>query len=100
MNKEELKAKYKDEKVLCVKNIFLDTWTKCCDSKTKALLYAINNHGYFDYRYNAELDFDSKQVIPYIVLEHDGKYFVTERIQGDSRLVGGLSIAVGGHINP
>lgn len=100
VNKEELKQKYQDEQVLCVKNFHLNTWTKCCDSKIQALLNTIKNHGYFDFRHNAEIDFEAKQVIPYVVLKYKDKYFVTERIKGDSRLVGGLSIAVGGHINP
>lgn len=92
--------KYKDEQVLCVKNLHLNTWMKCCDSKTKALIHAVQNHGFFEYRYNAEIDYELKQVIPYVVVRHNENYFVTERIKGDSRLVGGLSIAVGGHVNP
>lgn len=100
MNKQELMNKYKDEKVLCIDNLHLTSWNNVTDDKTEALIKAIDHHGYFNFRYNAELDFNARQVIPYVVLKHGNEYFVTKRIQGDSRLVGGLSIAVGGHVNP
>ena len=101
MQVTDLKAKYKDEKVLCVANSDLKGIKKKVFGNTvKKLLKAIRKHGYFDYRYNAEKNFDEKQVIPYVVLRCGDKYFVTERIKGDSRLIGKLSVAVGGHINP
>lgn len=100
MNKESLMEKYKDEHVLCISNCFIRVGHKDGLTNVKFLLESIKEHGYFDYRYIAEVNFDAKQVIPYVVLKHKDKYFVTERIKGDSRLVGGLSIAVGGHINP
>lgn len=100
MNKVELMEKYKDEKVLCISNFHLDSWLKAKKDSVKALLKGIICHGYFDYRYNAEIDYNAKQVIPYVVLKHKDKYFVTTRKKGDSRLVGGSSIAVGGHVNP
>lgn len=101
LNKEELMKKYKDERVLCIKN---DVLKKYNDDMSRdyvlSLFEAIADEGYFDYRYNAEIDTSAKQVIPYVVLRHGDKIFVTERIAGDSRLVGQCSIAVGGHINP
>jgi predicted NUDIX family phosphoesterase len=99
MNKDELKIKYGDESILCVPNDKLEEMYSKCDNKVDALINTIAQHGYYDYRYNAELDFDARQVIPYVVLENDGKYFVTERIKGDERLVGKMSIAVGGHVD-
>lgn len=99
MDKEQLKKKYEYEKVLSIKNSYLSVLDNC-DDKVNVLFALIQNNSNFEYRYNAELDFTRKQVIPYVVLKHHGKYFVTKRIKGDSRLVGGLSIAVGGHINP
>lgn len=100
MNKEQLKLKYPTERVLCVNNSSLESWETQNENKVLALLNAIRFGGYMAYRYDAELNFDAKQVIPYVVLKHEDKYFVTKRIKGDERLVGGLSIAVGGHINP
>lgn len=95
-----LKEKYKDEKVLCIPNSNLKSLKNPHKDHVHSLLKAIKKHGYFDYRYNAEVDYTSKQVIPYVVLKCKDKYFVTQRVKGDSRLVGGLSIAVGGHVNP
>jgi predicted NUDIX family phosphoesterase len=100
MNKEELKVKYGDEKVLCISNHHLNSWFRTEPNKIDALTKGMSYHSYFDYRYNAEIDYTAKQVIPYVVLKHGDKYFVTTRLKGDSRLVGGSSIAVGGHINP
>lgn len=100
MNKTDLMNKYKDEKVLCISNFHLGGWLRTEKDSVNALLKGMMSHGYFDYRYNAEIDYTAKQVIPYVVLKHKDKYFVTTRKKGDSRLVGGSSIAVGGHINP
>lgn len=100
MNKEALKEKYKDEKVLCVNNCDLKSLKNPHKDYVHSLLKAIKKHGYFNYRYEAEQDYAAKQVIPYVVLRCGDKYFVTQRIKGDSRLVGSLSIAVGGHVNP
>lgn len=51
---------------------------------------------------NAELNFDYKQPIPYIVIKRGDQFFVTERLEGggESRLHGKLSMGVGGHMNP
>ncbi|WP_144624902.1 hypothetical protein [Bacillus velezensis] len=51
---------------------------------------------------NAELNFDYKQPIPYIVIRRKGFYFVTERLSkgGEARLHGKLAMGVGGHMNP
>ncbi|MCP1324309.1 NUDIX domain-containing protein [Bacillus sp. S0628] len=52
---------------------------------------------------NAELNFDYKQPIPYIVIRRgENEFFVTERLQGggESRLHGKLAMGAGGHINP
>ena len=100
MNKEQLKEKYKDEKVLCVANHDLKNLKNPNKNPIRVLMKAIKKHGYFDYRYNAEIDYSAKQVIPYVVLKCGDKYFVTKRLQGDSRLIGDMSIAVGGHVNP
>ena len=53
-------------------------------------------------RPQAEQDPSHKQLIPYVIMAHQGKYFsyVRGRRAGESRLVGNRSIGIGGHINP
>ena len=50
----------------------------------------------------AEKDPTYKQIIPYVVMTHEGKYlsYVRGKRGGESRLVGNRSIGIGGHINP
>jgi predicted NUDIX family phosphoesterase len=53
-------------------------------------------------RSQAETDPRYKQIIPYVLMTHDGKYLTYVRGQraGEKRLVGNRSIGIGGHINP
>jgi predicted NUDIX family phosphoesterase len=53
-------------------------------------------------RPEAEVDPSYKQLIPYVMMSHAGKYltYVRGRRAGESRLVGNRSIGIGGHINP
>ncbi len=53
-------------------------------------------------RPQAEKDPAHKQLIPYVIMTHDGKYlnYVRGRRAGETRLVGLRSIGIGGHINP
>ena len=53
-------------------------------------------------RSQAEHDPSYKQIIPYVMMLHDGKVlsYVRGRRAGESRLVGNRSIGIGGHINP
>lgn len=50
----------------------------------------------------AENDPAFKQLIPYVIITHDGKYlsYVRGKRAGETRLVGQRSIGIGGHINP
>lgn len=50
----------------------------------------------------AERDPAYKQIIPYVILTHAGKYvtYVRGKRGGEQRLVGNRSIGIGGHINP
>lgn len=45
---------------------------------------------------------DYKQLIPYVIMSHNGKYltYVRGKRAGETRLVGHRSIGIGGHINP
>jgi len=53
-------------------------------------------------RSEAEADPACKQIIPYVIMSHGGKYlsYVRGRRAGEQRLVGNRSIGIGGHINP
>lgn len=53
-------------------------------------------------RPQAELDPSYKQIIPYVIMVHDGKVlnYVRGKRAGETRLVGNRSIGIGGHINP
>lgn len=53
-------------------------------------------------RRQAEKDPNYKQIIPYVIMTHGGRYlnYVRGRRAGETRLVGLRSIGIGGHINP
>ncbi|MHC4431217.1 MAG: hypothetical protein ACYTBS_05205 [Planctomycetota bacterium] len=53
-------------------------------------------------RSQAEQDPSHKQLIPYVIMTHDGKYlsYVRGKRAGESRLVAKRSVGIGGHINP
>ena len=52
-------------------------------------------------RWKAEDAPEFKQVIPYVILEHEptGRIYMTTRIGGDGRLKGQHSIGLGGHMD-
>ncbi|MBE0537819.1 MAG: NUDIX domain-containing protein [Phycisphaerae bacterium] len=58
--------------------------------------------GRFMPRAAAENNPDYKQLIPYVIMTHEGKYltYVRGKRAGETRLVGNRSIGIGGHINP
>ena len=66
------------------------------------LLAALDRHGSFRRRGDAEDDRSWKQVIPYIALRDGGDIFLMRRSRagGDVRLHDRYSIGVGGHVNP
>ncbi len=53
-------------------------------------------------RSRAEADPAYKQLIPYVIMTHGGKYlsYIRGKRAGETRLVGHRSIGIGGHINP
>ena len=53
-------------------------------------------------RSQVEKDPGYKQLIPYVIMCHEGKYlsYVRGKRAGETRLVGNRSIGIGGHINP
>ena len=62
----------------------------------------VADRGRFLPRAAAEVDPTHKQVIPYLVLRDDERYFLMRRTKAgaDSRLHDRYSIGVGGHLNP
>jgi predicted NUDIX family phosphoesterase len=56
----------------------------------------------FMLRSKAENDPSYKQLIPYVIMNHGDKYlnYVRGKRAGEKRLVGNISIGIGGHINP
>ena len=66
------------------------------------LLEAVTFHGRYRPRDEMELDPSWKQIIPYLVLRDDERYFLMRRTRagGDPRLHDRWSIGVGGHLNP
>lgn len=62
----------------------------------------IAHHGEFRLRAEVEEDESWRQIIPYAVLEQNGRVFTTRRLKAgtEARLHGYLSIGMGGHINP
>ena len=67
-----------------------------------AAIAAIAAHGRFESRPAMEVDPRFKQVIPYLVLRDDERWFLMRRTKGgaDARLHERWSIGVGGHLNP
>lgn len=63
--------------------------------------FILANHFFLD-REKAEYDDTVKQIIPYVLLRQDGRYFLLRRLnkQTEARLHDKLSLGVGGHINP
>ncbi len=110
-NIEKLKIKYGDKKIMVIKNnvffdlgigdiIFNNNFTPITDLNNFKLDEMLLNRQYI-YRYLAELDNNYKQPIPYILFFEEGtdSVFCMERLGGDSRLIGNMSLGVGGHID-
>lgn len=67
-----------------------------------AFVAAVEVAGRYESRVVMEQDPAFKQIIPYLVLRDDTRYFLMQRTTagGDERLHGRYSIGVGGHLNP
>jgi predicted NUDIX family phosphoesterase len=65
-------------------------------------LRRIATRGYFVERSWAEQQSSLKQIIPYTLVCHGSKLFLTRRLNrgGEKRLYGKRSVGIGGHINP
>ncbi|HEX9745578.1 MAG TPA: hypothetical protein VGB30_09135 [bacterium] len=65
-------------------------------------LSELPSRAFFMDRPDAEKDPSYRQVIPYVLVCHEGKYLTVTRhkTQGEARLHEKMSIGIGGHINP
>jgi predicted NUDIX family phosphoesterase len=61
----------------------------------------VENHFFVD-RPEAEHSPQYKQIIPYVLIRHDGSWYLLQRTknQTEARLHHKLSLGIGGHINP
>ncbi len=99
-------SKYDGEEILVVRRDLFDTLgafqglTLEVDRYMPALLDPANN--FFMDRAEAEEDPGHKQIIPYALLRHEGRYlhYVRGSSGGESRLHAQGSVGIGGHINP
>lgn len=101
--KEQLKEKYKDEKVFVLpSNLVQNISDKFTKTKHDQKIWTkYDNLGLYIPRYEAEYNLAFQQIIPYFLVTNldESKFYVGKRIQGDSRLVDKLSLGFGGHIN-
>lgn len=96
--------KKEDEKVLVVsaKVIFKDgQWQGLKKNNLNYYLDLIKNNYQFKRRGDVETDPAWQQIIPYIIFNHDKRFFIYKYLPkaGEQRLVDTYQIGVGGHIN-
>ncbi len=102
---KELEAKYGDEEVFAVPyqhtQDIPDGFQKF-KGKAQDAIRKLMARGKFLLRAAVEEDMSFQQVIPYVLVCNDdaSKFFVTLRIAGEKRLLGSLSLGIGGHLNP
>lgn len=100
LNKEQLRLKYKEEEVLVVDKKDYDFIPDGLSKLDHNILNFILDAGKFVKRYNAEYNPEYLQIIPYVLIQHKDTYFAVKRTGGDERLIGMISLGMGGHINP
>ena len=107
MTSEALHGKYGDEVVLGVDKSVVDgrlqsgyTLLQNPANGSSPLLRLLSDHLRPRLRCEAEQDASFKQLIPYVLLRNaaNGHIYATTRLGGDSRLVGQVSIGLGGHM--
>lgn len=83
------------EKVLVISNDLLSNNTE------QDIFKLIRLHAFFKERSLAEQNESIKQIIPYVILHNNNNYFLTQRLKESSekRLIGLMSLGLGGHIN-
>lgn len=102
----ELKEKYGDEEVFAVPYQFTadidDGFHRVDKRHMRDTVIGTMSHGKFLLRAAVEEDMSFQQIIPYVLIcnENATEFFVTRRIAGEKRLLGSLSLGIGGHLNP
>lgn len=103
LRKKQLKEKYGQEKVFVVKHSDTTKYNNGFTSEKHSdkIWGKFDSKGHYAYRYDVEGEPVFQQIIPYIVISNESKnrFFVAERINGDERLNGKLTLGFGGHIN-
>lgn len=110
--RELLKNKYKDEEVLVVHKDLMPDFKGNryvnFEDVGQEVFDTLEKNVSFMPRYKAEYNPTYKQVIPYAIAingifgdeTYKEEIFAMVRKQGDPRLVGNISLGIGGHINP
>lgn len=108
MTPEALRRKYGDEVVLGVEKSVVDsrlqsgyTPLQSPANRSTPLIRLLADHLQPRLRREVEQDASFKQLIPYVLVRNasNGHIYATTRLGGDSRLVGQVSIGLGGHID-
>lgn len=97
-----------DEQVLVIPNYIVNNFkyennSEFYVSDSDDLDTIISSKSFFMNRSEAEVDFEYRQIIPYICLKsEDNKYLIYKRLSGsgEGRLHDKYSIGIGGHVNP
>lgn len=94
-----------DENILVVKRSHLfaaddQAWHGLKEVDFEHYLHIINQHKEFHPRIMMEVDPAYKQIIPYLVFEHNNHYFLMQRKSdaSEARLRNKLTLGIGGHI--
>jgi len=92
-----------NERILVVKrdNFFPNgVWNGLKSVDFNYYLNVIQKEKEFIARGPAETDYSYKQIIPYLVFEHEGSYFLMQRksTSSESRLASKYSLGIGGHL--
>jgi predicted NUDIX family phosphoesterase len=92
-----------NERILVIKrdNFFPNgSWSGLKSVDFDYYLNMIQNKKEFIARGLAETDYSYKQIIPYLVFEHEGSYFLMQRktTSSESRLASKYSLGIGGHL--
>lgn len=103
VNKQSPQTLVHDELILVVNRSHLfpkDAFQGFAKVDFASYLTIIANHKEFKPRSQMEQDPSYKQIIPYLIFEHKGKYFLMQRHKkaSEQRLQSKFSLGIGGHI--
>ena len=104
VSREELKERYGDEEVLVIAKEDLPALAEGFTKGSKKVFEDLFEDTYFIKRWESDYNPEEVEIIPYPILKNmeGNKVFCTKRIEGsnEERLIGNLSLGVGGHVNP